>query len=606
MRILADPRRGLLALTAGLAALLTAAPAAAQSVRDVVSKSVSVGRDAASLQLEFEDGETLNVALTEGRVRIDGEQVGTFQAGDALDSAWRTLLGFAVALDDGPLARTLADWSPPDDLPDASADLALRIDEALEEAFLQEVPELPEIPEVAEAPAAPDASLALRSLVSLLDRTDALAGLAEALDDVDLDDVRLSVGEDLTIREGEDVDGTVLVVDGDLEVAGRVRGDVVVVDGDVRLAPGGRIDGDVRYADGTVVDQGGRVDGDIVRVETVDREMERRIRDEIRSEIRSEIRAATRDRDHRGDSIVGRAFGGVGGALGRLFTVLVVAFVGALVVHFAGPNLDAVAETARRTPGRALVVGTAGAFLVLPAFVLGIVALAISIIGIPALILWIPLFPVAVILGGGLGYLAVFRNLGVWVARQRFPYLGWVRITNPVTLVAGGALAVAAPSIAAELVSVFPWTGALEVVLRTTAFVLSAVVGLMGFGAVLLTRAGRKPEFFDDDLFGGWEPRRPRSGPGPDSAADESVWADVEAAADEVAEVVDEAVDAAGDAAHDAVDAVDDALDEVADAVDDAVHDVTDAVDEALDDAAEAADDAVGDDWDSRRGDPHD
>lgn len=598
MRILADPRRGLLALTAGLTALLTAAPVAAQSVRDVVSKSVSVGRDAASLQLEFEDGETLNVALADGRVRIDGEQIGTFQAGDALDAAWRTLLGFAVALDDGPLARTLTDWSPPDDLPDASADLALRIDDALEAAFLraQPVPALPAVPEVAAAPAAPDASLALRSLVSLLDRTDALAGLAEALDDVDLDDVRLSVGEDLTIGDGEEVEGTVLVVDGDLDVAGRVRGDVVVVDGDIRLAPGGRIDGDVRYADGTVVDQGGRVDGEIVRVETVDRDMERRIRDELRSEIRNEIRAATRDRgDRGGSSIVGRAFGGVGGALGHLFTVLVVAFVGALVVHFAGPNLDAVAETARRTPGRAMVVGTAGAFLVLPAFVLGIVALAISIIGIPALILWIPLFPVAVVLGGGLGYLAVFRNLGVWVARQRFPYLGWVRITNPVTLVAGGALAVAAPSIAAELVSVFPWTGALEVVLRTTAFMLSAVVGLMGFGAVLLTRAGRKPEFFDDDLFGGWEPRRPRPGPGPDSAADESVWADVEAAADEVAEVVDEAMDAASEAAHDAVDAVDEAL-----------HHATDEVDDALDDAADAVDDALGDEWDARRGDSHD
>lgn len=583
MRIPADRRRGLAATIAALAVAFSATPLAAQSTRDVVSKSVSVGRNAATLELEFDGGSALAIALADGQVRIDGRPIGSFDSGDALDSAWRSLLGFAVALDDGPLARTLIDWSPPAELDEASSDLARRIDEALESAFAVEV-EPVEPPEPAAAPDAPapaDASRALRSLVSLLDRTDALAGLAEALDDIDLDDVRLSVGEDLTVAADEIVDGTLLVVDGDLEVEGRVRGDVVVVDGDLRLAPGGRIDGDVRYAAGTVVDQGGRVDGDVIRVETVDREVERRIRDEIRSEIRNEIRAATRDRD-RGESFVGRVFGGIGGALGNLFTVLVVAVLGAVVVHFAGSNLDAVAETARRTPGRALAVGTAGAFLILPAFVLGIVALAISIIGIPALILWIPLFPVAVVLSGGLGYLAVFRNVGIWVARQRFPYLGWVRLTNPITLVAGGALALIAPAIAAELVSVFPWTGALEMVLHATAFTASAVAGLMGFGAVLLTRGGRKPEFFDDDLFGGWGPTRPAPRPrsGPDHAADEAVWADVEAAAEGAA-------DAAERAAHDA-----------AEAVDEAARDTARAVDDALDEAADALDD---DDLDGHR-----
>ena len=477
--------------------------ALAQDPGDVLSKTVSVGRQSAALELEFVDRTPLAIALTDGEVTIDGEVVGSFSTGGTLDAAWRNLLGFAVSLDDGALARALIDWSPPEGLSGESLDVAARIDSSLEEALRGDGSSRAASPGESE-------SSALRSLVSLLDRTEALAGLAEALGGLDLDEVRLSVGEDLFIGEGEVVEATVLVVDADLEVAGRVRGDVVVIDGDIRLAPTGRIDGDVRYSDGTVIDQGARVEGDVVRVTPAEVAIERRVRDEVRSElqreIRSEVREATRGR--RGESFFGRVFGGLGGAIAQLFMVLVLGIIGAIVTHFAAPNLDAVAETARRTPGRALTVGTAGAFLILPAFVLGIVALAISIIGIPALILWIPLFPVAVVLGGGLGYLAVARNVGVWVSRQRFPYMAWVRISNPVTLMAGGALALASPIIAAELVSVFPWTGALEVLLRVTGYMLGMIATLMGFGSVLLTRAGRRPEFFDDDVFGTTDPRR--------------------------------------------------------------------------------------------------
>lgn len=610
MHTLADSFRGLAFVAAGLATLGGALPGAAQSPREIVSKSVSVGSDASSLTLEFDRGEGLFIELDDGVVSIDGEVVGAFESEGPLDEAWRSLLGFAVALDEEPLATALVEWAPPESLQSEAAEVAVRIDEALESAFGTTAAALSE---EARADAPVDASVTLRTLVSLLDRTDALAGLAEALDDVELDNLRLSVGEELLIGRDEMVEGSVLVLDGDLEVAGHVRGDVVVVDGDLRLRDGARIDGDVRIADGALVDDGGRLEGEVIRIENSDVEMERRIRDELRSEIRSEIRAAARDgqRDRRGESAFSRVFGGIGGALSHFFSVIVVGLIGAAVVHFAGPNLDAVAETARRTPTRSLMVGTAGAFLILPAFVLGIVALAISIVGIPALILWIPLFPVAVVLGVGLGFLAVFRNIGIWVSRQDLPYLGWVRLTNPVTLVAGGALAMAAPSIAAELVSVFPWTGALEMVLRTSAVVLTAVVGLLGFGSVLLTRAGRKPEFFDDDLFGGWGGRRSRTAS--TGTDDDGLWSEMEASAAAAGRTASEAMDHAADTVDAAAEAMsaeadrvaDDLeslahdmkteLDDAVDRADEAVDDVTQAVDDALDEAADAVDEAVAD-----------
>src|SRR5690606_26208091 len=104
----------------------------------------------------------------------------------------------------------------------------------------------------------------------------------------------------------------------------------------------------------------------------------------------------------------------------------------------ARERLDAVAEAARRNPLQAGVVGLAGAFLVVPAWVLGCVALVITIVGILAVPFWIVLFPVAVALAAGLGYLAVAQGVGEWVARQRWPRMDWVRVGNPYsTMIAG-------------------------------------------------------------------------------------------------------------------------------------------------------------------------
>ena len=73
-----------------------------------------VGRNA----LDFEDQETLTIALSGGQVLVDDELVGSYTRGDALDLAWRSLLGDVISLDDGPLAEALTSWSPPADLPE--------------------------------------------------------------------------------------------------------------------------------------------------------------------------------------------------------------------------------------------------------------------------------------------------------------------------------------------------------------------------------------------------------------------------------------------------------------------------------------------------------
>jgi hypothetical protein len=489
-----------------------------QELRDVVSKEVAVGRDEAVLRLGLDDGEPIEIALSGGDVMIGDRVVGSYEPGSTLDAAWRTLLGTAVALEDGPLARALVAWEPPEGLDGDARRVAGDIDQALDQALAR--PARDERP----APPATPAPSGLESLSALLSRVDRLTGLAHALDGLPIDNLHLSVDEDLVIEADRRLEGTVVVVDGDLDVAGLIEGDVVVLGGDVTLLDGGRITGDLRYLEGRVVDRGGEVEGDRREMERApvvvdEAEIRDRIREEVRSATREMARAPRASRD-RGWSPFRRVFEGLGAAVGNLFTVLVLGIAGGVALYFAGPRVDVVADVARRSPGRAAMVGAAGAFLVFPAWLLGTLALVITIIGIPALILWVPLFPVAVIVAAAVGYVAVARNVGAWVSRQGYPYMDWVRVTNPYSLVFAGVLTLMIPFIAGNLLSMVPFVRAVHGFLIAAGVVATIFAVLVGFGALILTRGGRPNGYWDDDFFsstggldgGGW------SGPDPTSA----------------------------------------------------------------------------------------
>src|SRR5688500_18932911 len=103
--------------------------------RAVVSKEVSVGRSESALRLELDGGETLAISFENGSVLVNDEPVGSFVAGSELDAAWRELLSQAVALDDGPLASALVDWTAPAALTGDAGTVARAIDQALEGAL---------------------------------------------------------------------------------------------------------------------------------------------------------------------------------------------------------------------------------------------------------------------------------------------------------------------------------------------------------------------------------------------------------------------------------------------------------------------------------------
>ena len=515
-------------LIGGLAvALALAVPVQAQ--QSVVSKTVTFGSARAALAIELSGGSALSIAFADGDVRIGGSSIGSYGSGDSLESAWRSLLAVAAALDNDALRTALVGWTPPSGLNADAAAVARQIDEALEASFSADglpaaavaAPADVEAVVDALAPAVAEAyesvlvgdaiqdGISGRTLGSLLMRMDLLTSLSGDIDGFDADGMRVLVGEDLRVEAGTEIGAPLIVIDGDLEVAGLISQDLIAIGSQIHLLEGGRIEGRLHLADSELIEEGGTFSGQLNRIDVDDESINRAVRNEIRDQVTA--------RSRRGGvlsgplSIFGNFGRAISGVLRNLMLLMILGIAGGAVVHFAPAKLDAIAESARRGPTRSLTVGMAGTFMVLPAYVLGIVGLAVSIIGIPGLLLWVPFFPVAVLLAMGLGYVAIARNVGTWVARQKLPRMGWVRVTNTHTLIFGGLVILLAPYILANLLQVGGgWFGGLRTLLGVVGVTGNAIAALIGFGAVLTTRAGRKPEFWpEDDLFS-TRPERPR------------------------------------------------------------------------------------------------
>lgn len=491
-----------------IAALCLPALAGAQE-RTVVSKEIAVGRSEAALRLEFSSGAPLEVALRDGSVVVGGEPAGAYESGDALDAAWRALLGEAVALEDGPLAERLREWSPPDGMPADRLELASTLDRALEDALAPTAPAAPEAPSMDVSVGAENERALIRAL---LGRAEHLEALGEALRDVG-PNLAVHIDEDVVVGAGETVEGTLVVVQGDARIEGEVTGNVVVVGGTLDLGDAGRVGGDVRLADATLHRDGGTISGEVVDLaehEGADRdELRRELRSELRGELREELRDEMQraDRDRRGSSFnpFRNLFRAIGGLIENAVSIFVLALLGFAVVAFAPRNLDVVADTARRSPARAAMVGVAGTFLLIPVWVLGAIALAVSIVGIPVMIAWLPLFPVAAVAAAVLGYVAVARNVGEWLADSGYRYTENIRKSSTMHLVVGGIVGLMLFFIAANVLTAVPFFGFFRGLLVFVGVMLTIVAVQIGFGAVLLTRAGRRPEYAPVDFDEAWE-----------------------------------------------------------------------------------------------------
>ncbi|GAC1516010.1 MAG: hypothetical protein NVS1B4_08920 [Gemmatimonadaceae bacterium] len=256
------------------------------------------------------------------------------------------------------------------------------------------------------------------------------------------------------VRVNESVAAT-----GPLEIAGIVNGDVVALDGDVTVRSGGVVIGDAVAIGGQVRLDGGRVTGEMRSL----------------SAIATPSRAALK-------SPLGRTKRELGLALGFLCVSLVLG-IGALIA--AERNVEAVAATIERDFGRSFWVGLASQLAVFPVLTMGIIALAMTVVGIVLVPVAAVAYLVAVAGVVALGWVGVSAVIGSALTFRAAPS---TQRTLALRSLLTGMTALATPSLIAGALA--GWTAMTSLIMHIVAVTIAWVAATVGIGAVVLSRGG--------------------------------------------------------------------------------------------------------------------
>ena len=168
------------------------------------------------------------------------------------------------------------------------------------------------------------------------------------------------------------------------------------------------------------------------------------------------------------------------------------AMLGFGAVFFGRRYVETVADTATHSFGRSLVVGLLGQLLLLPTFAMLIVGLIFTIVGILLLPVVVPAFIVAACAAALGGYLAVAHAVGETFTRRRMAHGAFVRAPNAYGYLFTGLLGLLGLWAAAALTG---WMGPVVILFRVAALIVTWLAATVGFGAVLLSRAGLRETF---------------------------------------------------------------------------------------------------------------
>jgi hypothetical protein len=285
--------------------------------------------------------------------------------------------------------------------------------------------------------------------------------------DIDPSEDRVRIGGSVHVRSGETVDGDVVAVGGSVRVDGTVTGDVVAVGGSVDLSSEAVVEGEV-------VSVGGRV--------------ERAPGAEIHGGIEEVAFGVPSFRFRRGHDFEAPApWSGIGGVIGIVMWIVVLGLLTCLALLLARRPVERMEYRVRTSPWKAAAVGLAGELLFFPALVLVIVVLAISIIGIP-LLLVIPFAILALAIGILLGFTAVAKAVGHG-AEGRF---GWSHANAYISLIIGVGLIMAVSFFASVLGMAGGPLKVFSVIVGIIGFVIQWIAWTIGFGVLLLTRFGTR------------------------------------------------------------------------------------------------------------------
>jgi hypothetical protein len=310
------------------------------------------------------------------------------------------------------------------------------------------------VPQVPEVPGVPD--LERFQLERLLEQSNVYAG-------------------DVTIDVDEMIEGSITVLQGDVDVRGHVAGDLIALRGDVVLHDGGVVDGDIHILNGELEQRGGTVHG-VVR--------------SYRGDIARRIHVAPEIVIQRDAPSLA---GGVMIDVVRLVGAFVaLTFIGFGLMIFAPRQLDIVADTAWHSFWRSFLAGLFAQPLLIPAFGMLIAGLVLTVVGILLVPFAVLAFLVAVFLAVVGGYIAVARTVGEVYLRRKMAHVTSVKGWLPYRYLVYGLLAVLSIWLPAVLLGWVPVAGT---VLTVSAALLTWILATAGLGAAIISRAGIRGTF---------------------------------------------------------------------------------------------------------------
>ena len=277
------------------------------------------------------------------------------------------------------------------------------------------------------------------------------------------------IGGSVSIDSDEYVSGDVVVIGGSANINGEVDGEVVVIGGSARFGPQADVRGDI-----TVVGGG------------ISRDQTATIRGAINEIGLGDIR--WRQGGEWGRSANWDWMSGiypVARLTGTLVRVTLLILLTTLVLFVARTPVEQIADRVAADPVKSWFVGFLAEMLFIPVLIMTAVVLAISIIGIPLLVL-LPVAIVALLVVMLVGFTAVAYHMGR-LLQDRVDVLR----TRPYAATFAGILLIVSPVLLARLVGLTGDLGFVVWPIAAVGFLLEYSVWTAGLGAAALVRFNR-------------------------------------------------------------------------------------------------------------------
>ena len=282
---------------------------------------------------------------------------------------------------------------------------------------------------------------------------------------------RVRVFGDVVVDEDEEVSGQVVAVLGSVRINGEVGNQVVAVLGSVDLGPHAIVRGDVVTVGGRLRRApGSQIEGAVTEVPL--------------SDVGARVNVPWLD--GWGPRYFFGGFRPVARLIGTTFRFVLLSLVGCLALVVARRAVEGSAQRVADDPVKATLVGLVAWVLFVPMFVLTAIVLAISLVGIPLLVL-LPFALVAVLATAVVGFSGTAYAVGQWV-RRRFG----IATTSGFADICMGILVILLPLLLGRVIALGGWA------LSPVVFLLVAIgLGMeflawaSGFGAVLTNMFSR-------------------------------------------------------------------------------------------------------------------